>query len=72
VTTYSFWNSEWVLTPEPVKTTPEGAWNVEGLVPGAMYGLQPDVPGAHLDSEQGLLEVDREGKPTDLGLLMMR
>jgi hypothetical protein len=72
VTTYSFWVSEWVLTPEPVKTTAEGAWNVEGLVPGATYALQPELPGAYLDFEQGLLEVDREGKPTDFGLLMMR
>jgi len=36
-----------------------------------MYALQPEVPGAYLDCGEGILEVDRDGKPTDCGLVVV-
>ncbi|MBM3475351.1 MAG: sigma-70 family RNA polymerase sigma factor [Armatimonadetes bacterium] len=72
ITTYMMLNSEWVSRPEPANTTADGEWEIGGLVPGGTYALQPEIPGAYLDFEGGLFEVDREGKPTDLGLMMMR
>jgi RNA polymerase sigma factor (sigma-70 family) len=72
IPTYMTWNSGWVSRPESVKTTAEGEWKIGGLVPGGTYTLQPELPGAYLDFERGILEVDREGKPTGFGLTMMR
>jgi hypothetical protein len=54
-----------------VKTAADGSWQVKGLVAGGMYALQPETPGTRLDLDKGLFEVDRKGKPTDLGLMML-
>jgi hypothetical protein len=66
------WHTDWVPLPQPVKTAEDGWWQVSGLIAGAMYALQPEVPGARLDLEEGIFEVDREGKPTDLGPMVVR
>jgi len=71
VTTYTMWNSEWVSVPEPVKTAADGSWSISGLIAGGMYALQPETPDARLDFDKSLFEVDRQGKPTDFGLMMM-
>ena len=70
-TSYSMWNTEWVPISEPVKTAADGAWRISGLVAGGGYALQPETPGTRLDLDKGLFEVDRKGKPTDLGLMML-
>jgi hypothetical protein len=72
VTAHTMWNTEWVPLPEPVKTAEDGSWQASGLIAGAMYVLQPEVPEARLDFEEGIFEVDRDGKPTDCGLMMMQ
>ncbi len=69
VTSYTMWNTQWVSVPQPVKTAADGAWQVKGLVAGGMYSWQPEMPDARLNFEKGLFEVDRQGKPTDLGLM---
>jgi hypothetical protein len=72
VTVYTVLNAQWVPPPQSVRTADDGSWQVSGLVAGAMYALQPEVPGAYLDFERDLFQVDREGKPTDSGLIMMQ
>jgi hypothetical protein len=37
-----------------------------------MYAVQPEAPDARFDLAQSIFEVDREGKPTDLGLMTMQ
>jgi hypothetical protein len=71
VTTYTMWNTGWVPVPEPVKTAADGSWSISGLIAGGIYALQPETPDARLDFDKSLFEVDREGKPTDFGLMMM-
>jgi hypothetical protein len=72
VTAYTTWNTGWVPLPQPVKTAEDGSWQVSGLIVGGMYAVQPEVPEARLDFEAGLFEVDRDGKPTDCGLMMVQ
>jgi hypothetical protein len=72
VTVYTFWHTDWVPLLQPVRTAEDGSWQVSGLVAGAMYALQPEVPGAYLDFERDLVQVDREGRATNSGLMMMR
>ena len=72
ITTYTMWNTEWSPPREPVKAAADGAREVRGLVGGGMYAVQPEAPDARFDLAQSIFEVDREGKPTDLGLMTMQ
>jgi len=70
-TMYTGWGSEWAPFLEAVETAADGSWQVSGLVAGGMYTLRPEVPKARLDFEKSLFEADREGKPTDFGLMVV-
>jgi len=70
-TSYGTWQTEFVPVPQPVKTAEDGSWQISGLIAGAMYALRPEVPEARFDFEKSLFEVDREGKPTDFGLMVI-
>jgi hypothetical protein len=71
VTVYAHWPADWIPSPEAVETAADGSWQVTGLIAGGMYALQPKAPNARLDFEKSLFEADREGKPTDFGLIVM-
>jgi hypothetical protein len=72
VTVHTVWNTQWVTPPESVKTGEDGSWQISGLIAGGMYSLQAESPDARLDFGAASFEVDREGQPTDCGLMMVR
>ena len=67
---YLTWGTKWVRRPEPVKTGEDGSWEVSGLIAGGVYRLSPQGTAGHLSADRGIFEVDREGEPTDIGLVM--
>jgi hypothetical protein len=69
VTSYTVWDAEWVRTPQPANTAEDGSWQIDGLIPGGMYSVRAEGPNARLDFRDSFIEVDREGKPTDIGLM---
>jgi hypothetical protein len=69
---YLTWGTKWVPGPEPAKTGDDGSWEITGLIAGGGYRLTPQLAGIHLSADTALFEVDREGRPTDVGLMVMR
>ena len=61
-------NTPWVPLPDPMKAAEE----IGGLIPGAMYGLQLEASGAYIDLQESLFEANRDGEPTDVGIMVAR
>jgi len=69
---YLTWGTKWAPRPELVETGNDGSWEITGLIAGGMYRLTPELAGIRLNADTALFEVDREGRPTDVGLMVMR
>jgi hypothetical protein len=55
----------------PITPAADGSWSASGLVAGGTYSLQSSTSGVDLGFEEGCFEVDREGKATDVGVMIV-
>ena len=56
----------------PIMPAADGSWSASGLVAGGTYSLHSSTPGVDPGLEEGSFEVDREGKATDVGAMILR